>query len=353
MQKIQSLQLLRAVAAIAVVLYHATVICEPFMGQSVFHGLFLSGYKGIDLFFVLSGFIIATVHNRDLGHPGRLANYLFNRISRVYPAVIIMTLAALVVYASGFGGSVKDGKLSVGNFVSSILLLPHLGSPLVNVSWTLKYEMIFYMLFALCLVNIRLGAAVLVIWQVATAIIAMSHNYQPTTLMNYYFQPIVLDFGIGILTAAAFMRLENGRSLRLRIGATVGGVLATSSILAFYFMPLSVASQHGVAYSLGFGIASGVLILSLSLLERNEKIRIPGLAIMLGDASYSIYMVHFAAISLLAALANRMHIAFTSLTYIVLVLAGIAMGMLFHRYIDTVIHGYLRSRWKAHLSRSK
>ena len=107
MQKLRSIEMLRAIAALLVVLFHAQGIFEQRTGVTPFAGLFVSGSRGVDLFFVISGFIIAHVHARDVGRPWRLANYVFNRAARIYPAVWITTLFAASLYAMGFGGADK------------------------------------------------------------------------------------------------------------------------------------------------------------------------------------------------------------------------------------------------------
>ena len=122
---------------------------------------FSGGNRGIHLFFVLSGFIIATVHAGDIGRPDRVSNYLFNRVTRIYPAVWIMTVLALVLYDASFGGSEKVSKLQPWSVAASFLLLPQSGDALVNVTWTLKYEIAFYALFAVTIASRWLGLLVI------------------------------------------------------------------------------------------------------------------------------------------------------------------------------------------------
>src|SRR4051794_40346773 len=101
MKRYQSLEMLRAVAALLVVFFHTEFIFGSRTPTTPFGGMFAAGFRGVDLFFVLSGFIITYVHRTDVGRPWRLANYAFNRLARIYPAVWITTLLAGSLYMAG------------------------------------------------------------------------------------------------------------------------------------------------------------------------------------------------------------------------------------------------------------
>ncbi len=166
-QQFRSIEALRALAAIMVVLFHTQAIFSASLGILPVARMFGAGLRGVDLFFVLSGFIIAHVHRNDINNPHRIRNYLFNRAARIYPAVWIMSLLAVLAYAAGFGGAGKAAKLSDWGITAGLLLLPQTGDALVNVTWTLKYELFFYLIFSFLILNRRLGYAVFCSWQVA------------------------------------------------------------------------------------------------------------------------------------------------------------------------------------------
>src|SRR3954454_3990840 len=85
--EIVSLQGLRGVAALLVLLAHSSTIAGSgkYLDHDPTHGLFLFGSSGVYLFFVLSGFIIAHVHADDVGRPGAAGRYLWRRFARIYP----------------------------------------------------------------------------------------------------------------------------------------------------------------------------------------------------------------------------------------------------------------------------
>lgn len=137
MEKFFSLQILRAVASTLVLVYHTRGLIAQHFDSTPFPSLFERGDRGVDLFFVLSGFIMTHVHFRDIGKPERYSGYLYSRVTRIYPFVWIVSIWAVVVYLAGFNPS-KFEKLEFWSLVDSMMLLPQSGDALVNVTWTLK-----------------------------------------------------------------------------------------------------------------------------------------------------------------------------------------------------------------------
>ena len=130
----------RGVAALLVLGVHARDHLFKNFGQSVPLGdLFVFGHAGVDFFFVLSGFIILYVHAKDIGRPHRLSHYLQRRFTRIYPfywAALLLTLAVM---------SVSKAQIfpSFFHVVSSVLLIPLSGDPVIPVAWTLQNEVTF------------------------------------------------------------------------------------------------------------------------------------------------------------------------------------------------------------------
>jgi len=110
MEKFFSLQILRAAASTLVVLGHTRGLIGHHFDSTPFPSLFERGDRGVDLFFVLSGFIMTYVHFRDIGKPERYSGYLYSRVTRIYPFVWIVSIGAVVIYLGGFDPS-KSGKL--------------------------------------------------------------------------------------------------------------------------------------------------------------------------------------------------------------------------------------------------
>jgi exopolysaccharide production protein ExoZ len=337
MGRLRSLEMLRALASLLVVLFHAEKLCALPGDRPVFGGLFAAGNRGVDLFFVLSGFIIALRHGADLGRPKKLPVYLFSRLVRIYPAVWIMTAFAIILYASGFEGADKEAKLAFRSIIASTLLLPQLGDALVNVTWTLKYEAFFYALFSICIVRPRFGFSILLVWQAATIWFTLSGA--DLSLATYYLRSICLEFGVGLICALLTMR-----GLRSPLVMTIA-LLATGAVAFIAGMALDKRiTWAGMLCALG----AGAVILSLVRLERSDRIRVPEPLVVLGGASYAIYIVHFSVITLLVALLQRLAITMTVPLAIGCIAIGISAGLLFDWLIDQPIQRFLRSYVPAH-----
>jgi peptidoglycan/LPS O-acetylase OafA/YrhL len=336
MRKLQSLEMLRALAGLMVVLFHTQTIFLM-SGHTPFHGMFSAGCRGVDLFFVLSGFIIAYVHREDLGRPNRLSNYVFNRVTRIYPAACIMTALALGVYALGFGGAAKAGKLDPAAIVASFMLVAQHGPPLVNVTWTLTYEIFFYAMFALLIINLRIGMALLVAWQVATAIIAIC-GIDPG-FNGYYLHSICLEFSVGLVCAWWLLRAAPPRDLR------ASWILLALGVIGF---GVGMALNHDFPQTAAFCAvgASAALILSLVRLEQAGRFQVPPFLVRMGGASYAIYIVHYSVITFLATLILRkLHLPVTDLLCLVCAGIGIGCGFAFDSLIDRPIQRALK-RWR-------
>lgn len=300
----QSLEALRAAAAALVVLFHTQSIVAGRSGDVPFANLFAAGDRGVDLFFVLSGFIITYVHFQDIGRPRRIGVYAYSRFCRIFPLVWIVSAAALAVYGAGFDGA-KMGKLEFPQIVASLLLLPQDGVALVNVTWTLKYEIFFYGLFGLLIFSRRLGLLALAAWQAAILVCAVA-AIDTSSLWGYYFRPIGLEFGIGCLVGlwaiATGRRVKAPAAIWPALALAAGSVSFAATMLAQAYAPAILA---GLPRFVTFGSSAGLIVMGCCQLERRGLLPVPNLLILLGNASYAIYLIHFSAITLVVTLFVR------------------------------------------------
>ena len=341
-QKLNSLEMLRAVAALLVVMFHVQWIFGNRTGTHPFSNLFASGFRGVDLFFVLSGFVIARAHAADLGRPRRFTNYAFNRVARIYPAVWIMTLCAAGCYAAGFGGADKADKLGAWSIAASALLLPQTGPPLVNVTWTLKYEMLFYLVFSALILNRHVGRMLLSVWLLSVLSVSVGLIPDALGLGAFFLRSLCLEFGVGLV--CAWLMTRPAFVGALRAGGAQWAVLAIGAAAFAGGMSTDPqAAWAGVAFALG----SGALVVGLTLLEQFRRIRIPRLLVMLGGASYAIYLVHYSSITLLASAMRRMpRVPLNNAMFLGVAIFSIVAGLGFHYLIDRPIQRLLQRTLK-------
>jgi peptidoglycan/LPS O-acetylase OafA/YrhL len=345
-EKFESLEMIRALAALAVVFFHTQIIFTGRTGIVPFGGVFGAGSRGVDLFFVLSGFIIAYVHAGDLGQPHRVGHYFHSRFIRIYPSVWIVTLLALAVYLLGFGGADKADKLSPGSIADSFLLLPQAGAALVNVTWSLKFEIFFYLLFSIAILRRSVGLWLIALWQAAVLGLYLSGRQLEWSWIAFYLRPITLEFGLGVL--CAWVVINRARFAPLASPWLAGGALAGAAAVfvgADLVQAYDPSSLTTLPDFLVFGLSAAVIVVSLALLDIQQRFKVPRILVMLGGASYAIYLVHFSTISLLAAFMTRGNrVPMNDAVFLAVALIGIFFGFLFHHWIDRPLHRFLRSR---------
>src|SRR3990167_499256 len=151
MKKFENIQALRAIAAMMVVFFHIAGL-----EMRYFHCMALSPYftdlgnAGVDIFFVISGFIMVQVTQGKFQNKFEINKFFLNRIKRIYPLYWFYSL--LVVLAIFIYPHISSHKWSVDGLIKSFLLIPQQGDPYLIVGWTLIHEMYFYitMILLLC-----------------------------------------------------------------------------------------------------------------------------------------------------------------------------------------------------------
>jgi peptidoglycan/LPS O-acetylase OafA/YrhL len=287
--KLLGLQLARGAAALLVAVYHAgrMVALPQYTGVNPLDGFFGFGHAGVDFFFVLSGFIICTVHGGDLGRPERLARYVWRRVTRIYPiywCVTAIALALLLLHPGGWA------SLSPAVLANSLLLLPGEHEPLLGVAWTLQHEVVFYLVFAVAIASRRWGAVVVTVW---LALIAYGlFDASKSEALIFWASPYHLQFLMGALAAWLMTARHIPRPLWL----------AAAGIVAFFVFGMienaGLIVWAGLASQLGFGAAATLVIIGLAAAERRGMLRIGRFAGFAGAASYSLYLIHTIAIGL-------------------------------------------------------
>lgn len=287
-QKILSLEALRGIAALLVLLFHASQAVDIFTQTEtkIFKNFFSLGTKGVDLFFVLSGFIIFFVHHQDINTPSQIGRYAWRRFSRIYPTYWIACIFALTFYA--LQGRVNDEEFNFQNILHSFMLFPFEMKRLIAVSWTLMFEVIFYVLFGLLILNRLVGQIVLIAW-VIMIISTQLIDIQFPPHWEYLFAGKNLEFFFGILSAKY---LIHNRSKFPLTTACFGISLFLGFAIAEVYSPYLQLHLNDLTSSIIYGLSGGLVIIGLVSKELHQKIFIFPMFTFLGEASYSIYLIH-------------------------------------------------------------
>jgi peptidoglycan/LPS O-acetylase OafA/YrhL len=340
------LQAFRGLAALLIVLYHATGLAINKFNQSYLLDFFIFGNSGVDFFFVLSGFMIFYAHIADIGNKNKFILFLKKRFIRIYPLYWLVTFIVLPVYF--FVPSLGQGyERNIGVIIKSLLLYPQTANmPIVSVGWTLTYEVFFYLLFSLLIVlKIRFWLPIIAIWILGT-IISFIHNFvsgqNQAIYLFHIFSSYNLEFIGGCIAALFVYKFKSKFSIKYLIGLLIASLALF--INGKYFIPGLPQEAHVIIY----GIPSLLIIVTSALLEINKTINIPKIFTSLGEASYSIYLAHYACLSMLvkAALIGKLN-AWISLNFLMslIVLITIFLGCMFNFYIEKPLLTYLRQKW--------
>lgn len=337
-----SLQCLRGCAVLLVVLAHAGVQVTNTHGSWPLPDFVRAGAIGVDLFFVISGFIMYHTGSGGFGVPGEPARFLRRRFLRIYLPYWIVFATTLV--AGGSGALPAPAAL-----IRSFFLLPQVGELLVRQSWTLVHEVRFYVVFGLLLVwPLRRAAWGMVAWAVGSWAVLLVSYFEPASLsrslaaqaLNYLFHPNSLEFLLGVLAAAIVQKARTTRTTdRLVLAAGLASSLA--ALLGY----TSIEKETRYRELTVFMLPSFLLVLGSTLCERRAAWWHPRLLGLLGNASYSVYLTHWLllgwGVPLFVATGSRA--AVVAQTWM---LAGLVIvcGWVFHRTVERPLHGLAR-RW--------
>ncbi len=203
MKKFHYIEIARGMAALLVVLHHATLGAPDFYGARPFENFFNFGKAGVDFFFVLSGFIIYYVHSDDEGTVLSIRRYIVKRFIRVYPIFLFVSFILLSAYVLLPQWSPQSNIIDFSFLTSSFLLLPSPERPLLTVSWTLVHEVFFYCVFILLILNKNLGWIVFVFW----AMMILGYNLlleDGVFPYSFYLSEYNLEFLFGVVVAVLF-----------------------------------------------------------------------------------------------------------------------------------------------------
>jgi exopolysaccharide production protein ExoZ len=271
------IQYLRGIAAILVVLYHSTMMTAvaPYFPHHI-------GANGVDLFFIISGFVMWTTTVDKKTSPFK---FWTARISRIVPLYWIATLA-FIVSAYAYPSALQNARaFEFAHIVKSLFFIPATNValnavvPAYTIGWTLNYEMLFYFIFGLSLFIHNKFVRVITVTTALILLCTVGAKYASHPVMSFYSNSIILEFLAGLLIA---MISNNLMALDKRYGALLLG-FGLASI---------VASSIGVApFWLNF-MGCALLVAGALAFERIAKTKLHKTCLLIGDASYSIYLFH-------------------------------------------------------------
>ncbi len=355
-QNFVSIQILRALAALMVVIWHSHLSVKKFSNSylptddrdflrahcpSVFNHL----YFGVDIFFCISGFIMCMLVLR--GGEDRPSVFILRRVTRIFPMYWLFTAIVVMVCVinpqfnvAGFSG---DFISDLRHVVLSSLLIPEGHAPVLGVGWTLVQEMLFYICISLLL--IAGGARYIVFWIFGFSLTCLFAYSEGLRIMR------------GQVLSIFFVEFLFG-ALAYRYHQRVSGVAPAMQIFAaaVLYVALSIVSDRwndeevSLLRVFGCGIVGFLLISGSIGFENKLRDRLPvvSLAKSIGDSSYVLYLSHWLVLSLLGKLgglvAPNLSVAGIAAWHGGAVISAVIAGWLIHVWIEKPTNIWLRKK---------
>ena len=312
---INNLQLLRAFAAINVVYLHVLVGGESYGKPSiVFPYVGGWGANGVDIFFVISGFVMIYTHAIN---PKTILNFYKSRILRIVPVYWLITSFIITIYII-FPNIFRFLMIDIKSSVSSFLFISQLinsSNPIINLGWTLEWEMLFYLIFGIALYFKSLNRIVIFIFIMMIFILFLSHKL--------YF----LEFFLGVIAGYAYIKFK-------KINHNIGIFILVLGILIL-LMSISPNSKL-IDYDrfIIWGLPATLIVIGAVYCKQIKNKTL----LYLGDASYSIYLLQILTIPgfYKIIIFLNLDINNTFLSFICLILS-IMFGCLFYSYVEKKI----------------
>lgn len=339
-RQLDRVQLLRAFAALAVLVHHAMQQANGAARLIAPHWLTTAGAAGVDVFFVISGFIMAWIAFRRPDAVPTPTRFLAERITRIAPLYWLCCGVVLVLAGAGLMRSVDT---SVAGIFASLALVPHEGR-LLGVAWALEYELLFYAIFALCLPLRRAGPALLGAAGAIGLILMAAQGLPDGAARRFLGDPIMLEFAGGMGLGWLLLRHPERRG--------VPGWLALAAAAALLLAPIAVPHEttdglRGWARLGAWGLPS-VLIVSWAVSGSGAgRGRAAGLLQRIGNASYALYLTHGLAMFAYAAALKRTGLGSINQWPVValLVIGCVGAAIIVHERIERPVTAWARARF--------
>lgn len=301
---VRSVQALRAIAALLVVLDHlnwVVIKIDP-TNHSFLKPFEYFGQAGVDLFFVISGFIMVATNWNHFGSIRFGPSFLGKRFLRIFPPywILILPIATAYFIAGRKFMHARGGNVDV---VASILLFPTSQLHLLDISWTLTFEIFFYLIFSIIVVvQRRFLLPLLAIWTVSEVVAMMIWGNSANPWANFVGTPLPLEFIAGALIGNQY------RSQRMPLALVIGSLgLLTASLVFFAVLIFQPDAKLTNLRLLTFGIPASLIIYGAVGLEMKKRFLAPRWLVEFGNSSYATYLWHSPVILLCAAIGARLN----------------------------------------------
>jgi exopolysaccharide production protein ExoZ len=342
--KLGSIQMLRALAAILVVYTHSICAMDSFaygwqQNTPVRTSL---GTFGVDIFFVISGFVIYRSAGQLTGQRAALS-FLWHRFRRINPVCYAATLLTLLVWLPGFLRH-DQHDITSQKILSSIILLHYPGwtYPILFQTWTLSFEWYFYGIFCLLiLIGTQKKVTALTIILSGSIGLGWLLLHHDIGVGSFYTNPYLFEFLLGVIIGYCYNRWTPGKGI-------AWGLLLPGIVLGLIWIATGSFDIVGRAelqhphfqrwHAFGWGSSAALIVAGCTFLEKlgtSTFLYRHRLILLLGDASYSIYLFHMIPLGVMASVYIRFGIFLPADAAIVLdAILAVAGSLLFYKWVE-------------------
>jgi len=340
-----SIQILRGIAALLVVVVHAVKMSEIYLGTypSFFDlgQLKYIGGIGVDIFFVISGFIMCQMtYRKPITNWHALIQFAKARFYRIVPLYWLLTLlfaAVLLIAPSVFNRLVFDWW----HLLNSMLFIPYQvdsgkWNPVIAQGWTLTFEFLFYSIFVFSLFFFKKNGSLVTVAIITIIYVVFFGQEFDSVFQRLFAEPRLIEFSYGVLLAVLYNARVCLFSQKLFICINMIYLVLT----VFYILNVEI---EGSFRGIFWGITSLLIVSNFLIFEKFFKKRNFKLLSLVGDSSYSLYLVHNIV---LAVLAKGFSILLPSINSYLFILFSIVFSILFGIFVYKVIERPLMNKTK-------
>ena len=332
-------QALRFFAALLVVVTHATgMATERMLGMGPGH-FWYNGQSGVDIFFVISGFVMALSSTSLEGRADGWRTFAKRRILRVVPMYWIATTLKVVMVLA-LPAMALHSHFDPLHITNSYLFLPSYNEdgevlPVLTVGWTLQFEMFFYAMFTLALLFKRppLVFCGLVFLVLSTVGSLVAHPAGVGAIWSYT-SPIILEFIYGMIIARFLCKP--------RMPVWLGALIAVAGFAVLMGVHTLVAWRPYM-----WGIPAAMVVLGVVQMERAIGAHLPKWLLEQGNASYVLYLFHPFLVPAVGVILIKAHIISLPLAVVACLVASPLMALVIHRVIENPLNRWLKNATSA------
>lgn len=332
-----SVQLLRGFAALLVVLHHIA-FKERTYEVSGFDWLHIGG-SGVDLFFIISGFIMCySTHDKNIS----FSKFIALRFERILPLYWFFTTLALAVFI--VAPHVVNSSGGTTSIVDSYLLIPTDNKYLVQNGWTLSYEFYYYFIFSAFIFFIKDRACRYYCVIFSLGVIAtMGVALQPQeSILKFIFSSWLYEFAMGVISFMIFKKNK--------INLNFGWVLLAIGLALLIYKNNHMELFSTLPGALSVGVPMWFIFTGLISLESLFEKRTNGFinfGVLLGYSSYSLYLIHPFILSPVAMILKKIHLDKSYLFGVGMLIPAIISGVLGYLYLEKPMVKFIKEKRKS------